>query len=412
MQKRILTAFVLLAATLTLPVMASAAKKAPAVAANATGAPSIKIGFINSITGPEAPIGENLTNGAMLAVEDLKKKGINIELVKEDDGGDAKKALLAFEKLTTSDNVSGIVGPYTSSSAAAVVSSVDASKTPLILPAAAKEDLTRKGYKYVFRMNAPASVYSAALMDGIATLDRPKTIAFIAAKTDFGTSTVATAKSYAWSSGLRFVGEEYYQKGQPDFRAILSKIKAAKPDLVFMVSYEADAILLMRQARELKLTPKAFLGAGAGFTTTQFLNQPEISRGVFAATQWTGDVKWKGAGAFESAYVAKYGKQPTYHAACAYESVRIMGEAAAEAEGNRDKTRSAILFHKWDGIMGEVKFADYKGYTNQNNHAMLVQQAQGSKYITVFPKKTATGAPLYPFKWTPGAKDSVWSKFW
>lgn len=412
MQKRILTAFVLLAATLTLPMMASAAKKAPKAADTATSS-AIKIGFINSMTGSEAPIGENLTNGALLAVEDLKKRGINIELIKEDDSGDAKKALLAFEKLTTSDKVVGVVGPYTSSSAAAVVSSVDASKTPLILPAAAKEDLTRKGYKYVFRLNAPASVYSAALMDGITTLDRPKTIAFIAAKTDFGTSTVATAKSYAWSSGLKFVGEEYYQKGQPDFRAILSKIKAAKPDLVFMVSYEADAILLMRQARELKLTPKAFLGAGAGFTTTQFLNQPDISRGVFAATQWTGGVPWKGASAFQSTYTARFGKQPTYHAACAYESVRIMGEAAAEAEGDRAKTRSNISFHKWPGIMGDVKFDAYKGYTNQNNHTMLVQQARGLKFETVFPKESRTSKPLYPFKWAPSANDrDAWFKFW
>src|ERR1039457_1466694 len=134
MKKRILTAMVLLAATLTVPMLASAAKKAPKAlkaqqaAADAAATPTVKIGFINSITGPESPIGENLTNGAMLAVEDLRKKGINVTLIKEDDAGDAKKALLAFEKLTSSDKVVGIVGPYTSSSAAAVVSSVDASK--------------------------------------------------------------------------------------------------------------------------------------------------------------------------------------------------------------------------------------------------------------------------------------------
>jgi branched-chain amino acid transport system substrate-binding protein len=261
-------------------------------------------------------------------------------------------------------------------------------------------------------MNAPASVYSASLMDGIASLDRPKTIAFIAAKTDFGTSTVATAKTYAWSAGLKFVAEEYYQKGQPDLRAILAKVKAAKPDLVFMVSYEADAILLMRQARELKLTPRAFLGAGAGFTTPQFLAQTDISNGVFAATQWTSDVNWKGAKEFEKAYLARFGSLPTYHAACAYESVRVMAEAANTAGGNTERTRNELVFRMWHGIMGTVKFDAYKGYTNQNNHPMLVQQAQGDKYVTVFPKQSASGEPIYPFKWPASTKEDSWFKLW
>jgi branched-chain amino acid transport system substrate-binding protein len=49
----------------------------------AHGATKVKIGFVNSITGPEAPIGENLSNGVTLAVEDLKKEGIDVDLVKE-----------------------------------------------------------------------------------------------------------------------------------------------------------------------------------------------------------------------------------------------------------------------------------------------------------------------------------------
>ena len=79
-----------------------------------TNAAPVKIGFINSITGKEAQIGENLTNGAAMAVEDLKAKGIQVDLIKEDDGGDPKNALAAYEKLVTRDAVIGVVGPYTS----------------------------------------------------------------------------------------------------------------------------------------------------------------------------------------------------------------------------------------------------------------------------------------------------------
>ena len=83
-------------------------------------AAGIKVGVINSMTGPEAPIGENLTNGIKLAQEDLKKKGIAVDLVWEDDTGKPQIAMSAMEKLATRDRVAGVVGPYTSACANAV----------------------------------------------------------------------------------------------------------------------------------------------------------------------------------------------------------------------------------------------------------------------------------------------------
>ncbi|HEY5996230.1 MAG TPA: ABC transporter substrate-binding protein, partial [Candidatus Deferrimicrobiaceae bacterium] len=325
--------------------------------------------------------------------------GIDVDLVKEDDTGKPEKAMSAFEKLATRDGVAGVVGPYTSACANAVASRADQYKVPLLVPVAAKEEITQKGYKYVYRLNAPADVYSSVIMDAILALGKPKTIAYIYANTDFGISTVKTAKEHATKVGLREVADEKYQKGAPDFRSTLTKIKALSPDLVFMVSYEVDAITLMRQSREIGLTPKAFLGAGAGFTTSQFLAQKEVSNHVFSSTQWTDDVNWPGAKDFYKRYVAKFGKEPSYHAACAYEAMRIMGETAAASGGDREKTRAALRGGSWKGIMGDVKFVDYGRFTNQNRHEMLVQQIQDGKYETVAPAKYATKKPVYPFKW-------------
>ena len=365
----------------------------------AAQAAKVKLGFINTITGAEAPIGENLTNGVTMAIEDLKKKGIEVDLVKEDDTGKPEKALSAFEKLATRDDVAGVVGPYTSACANAVASQADKYKVPQLVPAAAKEEITQKGYKYVFRLNAPADVYSSVIMDAIMTLGKPQSIAYVYANTDFGISTVKTAQEYAKKLGIKEVANEKYQKGAPDFRSTLSKIKSLNPDLIFMVSYEVDAITLMRQSKEIGVTPKAFLGAGAGFTTAQFLAQKEISNLVFSSSQWTDDVNWPGAADFGKRYKAKFGKEPTYHAACAYEAMRIMAETAAANGGNRDKTRDGLKSSSWKGIMGDVKFIDYEKFTNQNRHEMLVQQIQLGKYETVFPAKYATKKAIYPFAW-------------
>lgn len=306
----------------------------------------------------------------------------------------------AMEKLATRDNVVGVVGPYTSACSNAVSKLAEKYKVPLLIPSAAKEEITRQGLKFVFRMNAPADKYASSLIDAAMTLGKPKTIAFIYENTDFGTSTSKTAKEYVAKKGIQVVGDEAYPKGGADYRSTLTKIKAKNPDLVFMVSYVADAILLMRQSREVGLQPKAFLGGGAGFTTVDFLKEKAISEGVISTTQWTDDVNWPGAKDFGKRYKDKFGKQPTYHAACAYESMMIMGESAKNAGWNRDKTKQALKAGKWNGIMGPVQFADYEGFTNQNNHPMLVQQIISGNYETVFPSQFATKKAVYPFpKW-------------
>jgi branched-chain amino acid transport system substrate-binding protein len=376
-----------LAATLALPGMALAAK--------------VKIGFVNSITGPEAPIGENLTNGVTLALEDLKKKGIEVDLVKEDDTGKPEKSMAAFEKMATRDKVSGIVGPYSSKCANAVAKLAEKYKTPLLIPVASKEEITRQNLKWTFRLSATTNDYADILLNMATSLGKPKTIAIINENTDFGTSGARSAKAFAAKKGIAVVAEEAYAPGSPDYRSTLTKIKSKNPDLVFMVSYVADAILLMRQSREIGITPQAFLGAGAGFSVAQFAKEKEISNNVFSSTQWTGDVNWPGAREFNARYKSKFGKDPTYHAATAYASMIIMAETAAKEGGNQEKMRNDLKTGKWNGIMGEVTFRDYDGYTNQNKHQMLVEQVQNGVHETVYPSQYVSKKPVYPF---PGWK--------
>jgi branched-chain amino acid transport system substrate-binding protein len=360
-------------------------------------ATKVKIGFINSITGPEAPIGEYLSNGVTLALQDLKKEGIDVELVKEDDTGKPEKSMAAFEKLATRDQVAGVVGPYPSKCAAAISKLAEKYKTPLLIPAASKEEITKQNLKWTFRLSATTEDYATILLSMAQALGRPKTVAIINENTDFGTSGAKSAKAYASKHGLTVVAEEAYSPGSPDYRSTLAGIKARKPDLVFMVSYVADAILLMRQSRELGLTPQAFLGAGAGFATAQFAREQAISNNVFSSTQWTRDVNWPGAKPFADRYVKAFGKEPAYHAANAYASMIVMAEAAAKAKGNRDQIKRVLETGKWNGIMGEVKFISYGGYTNQNRHQMLVEQIQHGKHETVWPKQFADEKPVYPF---------------
>jgi branched-chain amino acid transport system substrate-binding protein len=79
----------------------------------------------------------------------------------------------------------------------------------------------------------------------------------------------------------------------------------------------------------------------------------------------------------------------------------VLGEAAASAGGDREKTRAALDGGHWNGIDGEIKFGDYEGYTNQNKHQMLVEQVQDGKHVTVWPAELASAKAIWPF---PGWK--------
>jgi branched-chain amino acid transport system substrate-binding protein len=370
------------------------------LAVPAGGRAAVKVGFINTITGAEAPIGETMTNGLELALEDLKKQGIDVQVIRQDDTGKPDKAIAAIEQLATGDEVTAVVGPYTSACANAVAKQAEQYGVSQVIPAASKEDITRQGYKWVFRVNAPAHVYARSLIDAAMAFGKPRSIAFIYESTDFGSSLSKVGKEYAASKGLTVVADEAYQKGAPDYRSTLTKVKEKNPDLVFMVSYVADAILLMRQSRELGLKPQAFLGGGAGFDTAQFEGEKDISTNVFSVTQWTPDSS-KAAEEFAARYKAKYGKRPTYHAACAYTSMMVVGAAVKKGGGDRAKVREALASGAWETIMGEVKFEAYEGFTNQNKNPMPVIQYQGGKSVTVFPAKVATAKAVYPF---PGWK--------
>jgi branched-chain amino acid transport system substrate-binding protein len=361
----------------------------------------IKLGVVNSMTGPEAPIGEDLSNGIKLAVEDLKKKNIEVQVVWEDDTGKPQIGISAMEKLATRDNVAGVVGAYTSAVTSVVAKTAERYKVPLVNPVSSKEEITRQGYKYVFRVSATTNDYASVLLDMAIALGQPKTVSILNENTDFGVSGARSAKEYAEKKGLKVVFNEAYAKGSPDYRSTLVNVKNANADIVFLVSYVADAILLMRQSREIGLKPMAFLGAGAGFSNAQFAKEKEVSHGIFSSTQWTSAVSWPGAKEFAKTYEQRYGKPASYHAATAYTAMWVLGQAAAQANGDREKTREALDKGSWETLDGTVKFADYDGYTNQNKHQMLVEQIQDGKFITAWPKDLQTGKPIWPF---PGWK--------
>jgi len=223
--------------------------------------------------------------------------------------------------------------------------------------------------------------------------------------TDFGTSEAQAAKSICQDRGVQVLSYDSYEAGAQDFGPLLASIKSKEPQVLFAVSYIADAILLTRQARELELDLEAFVGGGAGFTMPQYVESlGDDAEGVFTVSQWSSSVNWPGAGEFSDKHESKYGYRPEYHAAETYASTYVIADAIERAASlDKEKIRQALRETNLNTIFGPVQFRNVENehgdYVQQNEHQMLMLQVQEGQLVIVWPEDLAETSPL-----SPGAK--------
>jgi branched-chain amino acid transport system substrate-binding protein len=134
---------------------------------------------------------------------------------------------------------------------------------PFVICTGSADDVTEKGYDYVFRINPPASEYPKAVESFLKEVAKDvKAVALLYENSAFGQSSSKSFEKDAEAAGLKSVLKEGYQAGAIDFKPILTKVTAANPDMIYLVSYVMDASLLMRQSKELGINPKLYVGGG------------------------------------------------------------------------------------------------------------------------------------------------------
>jgi branched-chain amino acid transport system substrate-binding protein len=199
-------------------------------------------------------------------------------------------------------------------------------------------------------------------------------------------------------AGMKVLVFEKYEKGAVDFKPILSKVKAAQPDVIYMVSYVMDASLLMKQIKELRIDAKLFAGGAAGFAIPEFIdNAKDAAEYVVTATLWSPQVKYPGAKEFAAKYKAKYGDFPSYHGAEAYSALYIIKDVLTRAKSmSSEDIRAAMKATKMMTAFGPIKFEDKAGYQNQNFMDTLVLQVIKGEHETIWPQQYASKKYLYP----------------
>ena len=161
---------------------------------------------------------------------------------------------------------------------------------------------------------------------------------------------------------------EPYEAGTADFKPLLTRVKASRPEVIFMVSYIMDAVLLTRQTAELDIDSKLFAGGAAGFALPEYLaGVGKLGEGVMTAVLWSHDVKYPGAQKFYDTFKKKFNLSPTYHGAEAYSAAYVLQDVLERTNSlSKEDLYKAFSETNMMTIFGPVKFVNYKKFTNQN----------------------------------------------
>jgi branched-chain amino acid transport system substrate-binding protein len=372
-------------------------------ASSGFAAETVKVGVLLPLTGSQAKFGEIEKRSYEMAAEEINAKGgVNgkkIELLFEDDTGKPDVGRSGVEKLISRENVPVLTGGYSSSVTAAAAPVAQQFKVPFVICTGSADDVTEKGYDYVFRVNPPASEYPNAVKSFLQAVAKDvKTVALLYENSAFGQSSSKSFEEDAKGAGLKIIVKEGYQAGAIDFKPVLTKVKAANPDMIYMVSYVMDASLLMRQSKELHINPKMFVGGGAGFTLPEFAKSAgDAADGVYSATLWVETLPFPGAKQYSANFKKKYGSETEYHGAEAYATMYVVADALKRAKSITPKdVRDALTMTDMKTAFGPVKFVSYGKKTQQNKLDTYMVQWQKGELEAVWPTSVATKKYIYP----------------
>ncbi len=329
----------------------------------------VKIGHVGPMSGPSAHMGKDNENGAKMAIDELNAKGVIIggkkvkfELLSEDDGADPKQGTAAAQKLVDA-KVNGVIGHLNSGTSIPASKIYSEAGIPQISPASTSTKYTQQGFKTTFRVVANDGQLGGTLGRYAVLTSKAKKVAVIDDRTAYGQGVAEEFTKGAKSKGANVVAREFTNDKATDFNAILTKIKAKNPDVVFFGGMDAVAGPMLRQMKQLGLNAK-FMGgdgmcseglaklAGDGMADDQV---------ICAEAGGVEDAQKKGMEDFRAAYKKKFGIEVQLYAPYVYDATMTMVDAmvkAGSAEPAKYLPVLAKIKHK--GVTGNIAF-DAKG---------------------------------------------------
>jgi branched-chain amino acid transport system substrate-binding protein len=406
--------FLFLTAIAIASLVAAQCAPPPPTEAPATGeappaeAKVLKLGAAVSLTGQVSREGNFLKDGYEFWKEYVNEQGgidigdekYMVEIVYYDDKSDPETSAKLTEKLITEDKVDFILGPYSSGITIATSAIGEKYKKLTLAPLANSPQIYTQGYKYVFSVLPPATKYLQRLLDMAVELDpKPTTIAIMARDDPFGTAVADGVAAHAEEVGLEIVYHEKYPKDATDVSSLLTAIKDKDPDIVVASTLFQDAVLITKQAKDLKVCPK-ILSFSVGPAIPDYPKEMGADgEYVYGSEWWLPIMGWKGtvfpsAEEYAKMFEEKYEYSPSYHSAGGTATGVILQLALKNAGAvDTEKVREELLKFDEQMFWGPTAWDE----TGQNiKGASGVIQIQDGKVVSVYPSDIQQAPPKYP----------------
>jgi len=342
----------------------SAAIFSPTVFAQDT----MTVGVQVPTTGSEATYGQDMANAVEIALEEINANdgllGKTVEMVIGDSACDPQQSVNAATKLV-SQGVVGVVGGYCSGATLPTLKIYGDGNVPFVITASNSTKLIPANPGTAFMINSTGDDQAKKVVEFLGSKD-VETLAIVN-QGDAYSQDLANLTQEGWqAAGNEVVAFETVNKGEQDYSAVVTAIKAADPDAAFWTAYYADGALFIRQLRQAGY--QGIIAVGDGSTSVQLFDiAGRAAEGVFAFSSPTADFL-PGAKAFSDTYKEKFGSAPGPYAPLTYDGMQLLAWAIKKA-GSTDPKAIREALASADGqewLAGPISFTDENTLARSN----------------------------------------------
>lgn len=379
----------------------------------------VKIGNIIPLSGPSASVGIQGKQAREMAVEEINSDGgiksmggAKLQLLFTDSKSDPTVGVTETERMINNEKVHLLTGAWNSAVTYPATQVAERYGIPFIVPVSVRDTITERGFKYVFRIAAKDGWWAKDQFEFLADMQKEfgtdvKRVAFVYENGDWGTGFAEKWRIFAKQAGYDVVLDEPYPSTATDLTPVVIKLRRAKPDVVFMTSNAADAILLTNTMAEMKVNVKAIISSGGGHADPSFLTAAgKNAEYLFDIVEWETDLNRPGLVETNEKFKKLYGYNMNGESVDAYAAMYLIKEVLEQA----GSTDPAVLRDTLANIQvcgGKVGLLAYDcidfDETGQNRNARLVivqtrVSDNGMDRITVWPKnvRRAGYTPVFP----------------
>lgn len=349
----------------------------------ATASDTVKIGCVAPLTGPQAHLGKDIENGARLAIDEINAakptlggKPVRFELVVEDDQADPRTATIVGQKLVDA-GVKGVVGHLNSGASIPASKIYSDAGVAQVSPGSTAILYTRQGFKTTYRVMANDAQQGKAL--GGAAVKIGRRVAVVDDRTAYGQGLADEVAKAVTAAGGEVVGREFTTDKSTDFTAILTSLKAKKPDVVVYGGMDPQAAPMVRQMRQLGI--KAIYMGGDGMQSAEFIKLAgNAAEGVIGSSPGLPLEKMPGGGAFTQKFNVRFGKIQIY-APFAYDATQVLVAAMKKADSAEPaKYLPELAKLSVDGVIGPIAF---DAYGDLKDGPVTLYQVKGGQWAPI-----------------------------